>query len=103
MSELEQELRKALEPVAATPPDEPLDAKRADDAVAAADIVAALAGETGAELPDRIRDWADAQTVDVGPLLPLARDAVVRVAAEGTDDEERRQFLITLERRLGTP
>jgi hypothetical protein len=104
-------LRSALEPVAATPEDAPLGATEAYVAVAAAEVVAAIAGEGGWELPEPIRDWGEGLMVDVGPLIRLARDAVARVNSgsselkeqwESTNDTQWPQMMFALERRLGT-
>jgi hypothetical protein len=70
--------------------------------IAAAEIVAGIAGEAGWELPPEVRDWSEAQHVDVGPLLPLARDAVARVNHAPADDMDTTLLLTQLERRLGT-
>ena len=70
--------------------------------VAAAEIVAGIAGEAGWELPPSVRDWTEAQRIDVGPLIPLARDAVARVNDDSPYDADRTLLLTQLERRLGT-
>ncbi len=104
-------LRAPLERAAATGEHDYLEAGDGATAIAAAAIVAALAGETGAELPEGVRDWADRAAVDVGPLFPLARDAVARVGSERSelrdlwdesDDTTWRDLVVALERRLGT-
>jgi hypothetical protein len=104
-------LRNALEPVAATPEDTPLGARQAYVAVAAAEVVAAIAGEGGWELPEPIRDWGEGLMVDVGPMIRLARAAVARVNSgsselkeqwESTNDTQWPQMMFALERRLGT-
>ena len=107
----ESVLRAALEPVAATPKDARLGAREAYVAVAAAEIVATIAGEGGWELPEYLRDWGESQQMDVGPLIPLARDAVARVSGEqselkeqweSSNDAQWPQLMFALERRLGT-
>jgi hypothetical protein len=71
-------------------------------ALAAAEVVAAVAGQPAAQLPEEVREWLEGRELDAGPLIPLANDAVARVGGAWADTEERQLYVVQLERRLGT-
>lgn len=59
------------------------------EALAAAEVVAALLGNAGKALPDNVRKWVAVNDVEVGhDLLALARAAVARVKAEDSELRE---------------
>jgi hypothetical protein len=61
------------------------------EALAAAEVVAALLGNAGKALPDGVRKWVAVNDVEVGhDLLALARAAVARVAK--AEDSELREL-----------
>jgi hypothetical protein len=59
--------------------DEYLDAPFASAAIAAAEVVAALAGSPAATLPPEVSTWVASQPKPTQALLGLARGAVERV------------------------
>jgi hypothetical protein len=68
------------------------------EAVRAAELVAATAGEPGDGLSTEDRDWAERHGVPPEALVELACRAMKRVAAAS---EERREQLLDLRFRLG--
>jgi hypothetical protein len=85
-------VRDALDDVATTPPDEYLDADVGQQALVAAELVAAAAGRPASGQPDyeRIVAWAR-ENPGVAELLDLARRAVER--ADGGESEIRDLWL----------
>ena len=66
-----------------------LEAPQSSIALAAAEIVAALLGNSATTLPDEVREWVAANDIEVGhDLLSLARAAVKRVK----EDSELREL-----------
>lgn len=62
--------------------DEP-EAETSQQALAAAEVVAALRGFPARDLPDELKDWVDDASVDVSPeLVKMAVEAVARVGAD---------------------
>jgi hypothetical protein len=62
-----------------TPTTDDLDADLAVDAIAAAEVVAALAGHPG-PLPEEVRQWLDAHpSLDAGRLRLMAYTAIGRI------------------------
>ncbi len=67
----------------AAEPDGYLESPASSEALAAAEVVAALAGHPAPDLPDGVRDWVSAHPMTVSPdLRSLARSAVARVASD---------------------
>ena len=81
--ELEQEddltLIKNVLKTAAAPEDDFLEAPQASQALAAAEIVAALRGKPEPQLPQEAQDWIEKHTLDTAKLHRLAIQAVKRV------------------------
>ena len=76
----------------------PDDAADAEEAVRAAELVAATAGEPGDELSDADRDWAEQHGVPPDELVELACRSMKCVAAQSPEWHER---LLDLRFRLG--
>ena len=85
-------VRDTLDDVAGTPPDEYLDADVGQEAMVAAELVAAAAGRPAAPQPEyeRIVAWAR-ENPSVAELVDLARRAVER--ADGGESEIRDLWL----------
>ena len=70
----------ALQEVTEKDKEEELEAGEATNAIAAAEIVAALHGFPLADLPDNAREWTDAhEELDVSDWIPVALAAIERV------------------------
>ncbi len=70
----------ALQEVTEKEKGEELEAGEAANAIAAAEMVAALHGFPLADLPDNAREWVDGhEELEVGDWIPLALTAVERV------------------------
>ncbi|HET7234013.1 MAG TPA: DUF4259 domain-containing protein [Longimicrobium sp.] len=60
-----------------------IEVDQANEALAAAEIVAACRARASSNLPGEATDWINAHETEIGPeLLPLAIDAVTRIRAE---------------------
>ena len=80
----------------------------------ACELVAALAGQAAADLPEIAREWVEQhRALDVSTLVPMARKGIDRVLAVDSELEELwrenadeypawRQTVLTLKVRLGT-
>ena len=78
-------LEKALEVV----PDTPLDADAGSEALAAAEVIAALMGKGRDCLPKELAEWvSNAQPVDVEPLRTKALKALDAVLSEDSELRE---------------
>ncbi|MBP6013622.1 MAG: DUF4259 domain-containing protein [Alphaproteobacteria bacterium] len=73
-------LRDTLEHITTMDADEYLEAPDCSEAVAAAEIVAALHGRPSAKLPDDLRDWLQTDHgLKAGSLIHTAADAMKRI------------------------
>ena len=77
----EQAIRKALATVAGADPGAEVEAPEAQEALAAAEVVAALAGHRAESLPTEVCTWIDAHGNPADDLLDLALRATKRVAS----------------------
>lgn len=73
---IEETLRVAAEP------DRDLEAPECQQALAAAEVVAAMNGRPSGDLPEDVAAWASEQGASADDLVALARRAVERVASD---------------------
>jgi hypothetical protein len=77
----EAAIRDALTAVAKADVDSYVEAPAAEEALAAAEVVAALAGHRAENLPDEVCAWIDAHGIPADDLFDLALRATKRVAS----------------------
>lgn len=74
-------LRDTLEHVTTLDPDDDLEGPDCSEAIAAAEIVAALNGKPAANLPDDLKTWLQSDHgLTAGELRPIASATVKRIA-----------------------
>jgi len=76
-------LQSTLQAVTKAEKDDYLEIDACSNAIAAAEVVAALQGRAAKDLPEEVTAWLETKPKGRPDLVVLAKDAVARVAREG--------------------